>query len=62
MRDRNREDAGEIDKLNGQNDQKGKESVDLAGRIRAIEYDIAKSLSRIDELNRVIDQKSYDLK
>lgn len=55
MRDRNREDAAEIDKLNAQNDSKGKESVDLAGRIRAIEYDIAKSLSRIDELNRVID-------
>jgi uncharacterized coiled-coil protein SlyX len=34
----------------------------LAARIRALEYDIAKSLSRIDELNRVIDQKSYDLK
>ena len=62
LRERNREDASEIDKLNAQNDLKGKESVDLAGRIRAIEYDIAKSLSRIDELNRVIDQKSYDLK
>ena len=62
LRDRNREDAQEIDKLNIQNDQKGKESVDLAARIRALEYDIAKSLSRIDELNRVIDQKSYDLK
>ena len=48
--------------MNAQNDQKGKESVDLAARIRALEYDIAKSLSRIDELNRVIDQKSYDLK
>jgi hypothetical protein len=36
--------------------------VDLAARIRALEYDIAKSLSRVDELNRVIDQKSYDLK
>ena len=55
LRERNREDASEIDKLNVQNDQKGKESVDLAARIRALEYDIAKSLSRIDELNRVID-------
>lgn len=55
MRERNREDAQEIDKLNVQNDQKGKESVDLAARIRALEYDIAKSLSRVDELNRVID-------
>ncbi len=55
LRERNREDAQEIDKLNVQNDQKGKESVDLAARIRALEYDIAKSLSRVDELNRVID-------
>jgi len=62
VRERNREDAGEIDRLNGQNDLKGKESVDLAARIRAIEYDISKSLARIDDLNRVIDQKSYDLK
>ena len=55
VRERNREDAAEIDRLNVQNDQKGKESVDLAARIRAIEYDISKSLARIDDLNRVID-------
>lgn len=36
--------------------------MDLSGRIRALEYDISKSLSRIDDLNRVIDSKSYDLK
>ena len=62
LRDRNRDDAVEIDKLNQQNDQKGKESVELNGKIRSLEYDIAKSLARIDELNRVIDQKSYELK
>ena len=62
LRERNRDDAIEIDKLNQQNDQKGKESVELNGKIRSLEYDIAKSLSRIDELNRVIDQKSYELK
>jgi len=55
LRERNREDSSEIDRLNVQNDQKGKESVDLSARIRALEYDIAKSLSRIDELNRIID-------
>jgi len=36
--------------------------VELAARIRAIEYDISKSLARIDDLNRIIDQKTYDLK
>lgn len=62
IRERNREDAQEIDRLNVQNDSRGKESVELAARIRAIEYDISKSLARIDDLNRIIDQKSYDLK
>lgn len=62
VRERNREDAGEIDRLNVQNDQRGKESVELAARIRAVEYDISKSLARIDDLNRIIDQKTYDLK
>lgn len=62
MRERNREDAAEIDRLNVQNDSRGKESVELAARIRSIEYDISKSLARIDDLNRVLDQKSYDLK
>lgn len=62
IRDRNREDASEIERLNVQNDQKGKESVELTGKIRGLEYDIAKSLSRIEELNRVLDQKTYELK
>ena len=55
MRERNRDDAQEIDKLNLVNDQRGKESVELASRIRAIEYDISKALARIDDLNRIID-------
>lgn len=55
VRERNREDSAEIDRLNVQNDARGKESVELAARIRAIEYDISKSLARIDDLNRVID-------
>lgn len=62
VRDRNREDASEIERLNVQNDQKGKESVEHASRIRAFEYDISKSLARIDDLNRILDQKTYDLK
>lgn len=62
MRERNREDAQEIERLNLSNDAKGKESVDLAARIRALEYDISKSLARIDDLNRLIDAKSADLR
>ena len=55
LRDRNREDASEIDRLASQNDSKGKQSVDLQQKIRTLEYDISKSLSRIDDLNRLID-------
>jgi len=55
VRDRNREDAGEIERLNVQNDLKGKESVEYAARIRSFEYDISKSLGRIDDLNRILD-------
>ena len=62
QREHNSEDGREIEKLNGANDQKGKESVEYAARIRAYEYDIAKSLSRIEDLSRIIDQKNYDLK
>lgn len=62
LRDRNREDALEIERLNISNDLKGKESVELAARIRSFEYDISKSLARIDDLTRIIDQKTYDLK
>lgn len=43
-------------------EQKGKESVEYAAKIRAIEYDISKSLARIDDLNRVLDEKTYALK
>lgn len=36
--------------------------MELNGKIRTLEYEIAKSLSRIDELNRVLEQKGYELK
>ena len=55
LRNKNREDVSEIEKLTFTSDQKGKESVENAARIRQLEYDIQQSLSRIDELNRVID-------
>lgn len=62
LRDRNREDAAEIDKLSHQVDLKGKESVELAAKIRQIEYEIQKALARIDELTRVLDEKTFLLK
>ena len=41
---------------------KGKESVEYAAKIRSIEYDISKALGRIDDLNRVLDDKTFTLK
>lgn len=43
-------------------ESKGKESVEYAAKIRAIEYDISKALGRIDDLNRVLDDKAFALK
>ena len=62
MRERNRQDADEIGNLNHQNDLKSKESADLTAQTRTLEYDIQKQLARIDDLNQLIDQKTFDLK
>lgn len=62
LRERNRQDAEEIDRLNYQNDCKSKESADLTAQTRQLEYDISKQLARIDDLNKLIDSKTYDLK
>ena len=62
VRERNRDDSIEIDKLTVQVEIKSKESVDYAAKIRAVEYDISKALGRIDELSRVLDDKSFALK
>ena len=62
LRERNRQDTEEIDKLNYQNELKSKESSDLTAQTRTLEYDISKQLSRIDDLNKLIDTKTFDLK
>jgi len=62
LRERNRCDSEEIDKLNYQNELKGKESADLTAQTRSLEYDINKQLARIDDLNKLIDTKTFDLK
>lgn len=62
LRERNRADSEEIDKLNYQNELKGKESADLTAQTRSLEYDINKQLARIDDLNKLIDTKTFDLK
>jgi len=34
----------------------------LSGHIRALEFEISKSLNKVEELNRAVDQKNYELK
>ena len=60
LRERNREDLNEIERLNHTNDQKTAEGQDLQGHVRALEFDISKTLNKVEEMNRLIDQKSYD--
>lgn len=62
LRERNRQDAEEIDKLNGANEMKSRESAELTAQTRTLEYDISKQLARIDDLNKLIDSKTFDLK
>ena len=62
LRERNRQDSEEIDKLNYQNELKSKESSDLTAQTRTLEYDISKQLARIDDLNKLIGTKTFDLK
>ena len=45
LRDRNREDLEEIDRLNVANEVKANEGNDLSGHIRNLEFEISKSLN-----------------
>ena len=62
LRERNREDLQEIERMTMQNDQKASEGSELANHIRSLEFDISKTLNNIEEMNRMIDQKQYDVK
>lgn len=62
LRERNREDLEEIDRLNVANEVKANEGNDLSNHIRNLEFEISKCLNQVEELNRLIDQKTYDLK
>lgn len=55
MRERNREDLEEIDRLTVANEVKNNEGSDLASHIRTLEFEISKALNKVEELNRSID-------
>jgi chromosome segregation ATPase len=44
------------------NEVKNNEGSDLASHIRTLEFEISKALNKVEELNRAIDQKTFDLK
>jgi len=62
LRERNREDLEEIDRLTNSNNAKAKESSDLTANIRHLEYEISKSINKIEDFNRIIDAKIGDIK
>ena len=62
VRDYNRDEQAEIERIILAVELRKKEGDEFAARIRSIEYDISKSLTRIDDLTRIYDQKSYDFK
>lgn len=62
LRERNRQDLEEIDRLTVANEIKNNEGNDLASHIRTLEFEISKALNKVEELNRAIDQKTFDLK
>lgn len=62
LRERNREDLEEIDRLTSACDLKQAEGQDLSSHIRGLEFEISKMLNQVQELNRLIDQKTMDLK
>ena len=55
LRERNREDLEEIDRLNVANEQRANEGNDLGNHIRSLEFEISKALNQVEELNRSID-------
>lgn len=52
----------EITRLRDVQDMKTKESLDQSDRQKALEFDLQKTLIRIDEQNKAIESRSYDIR
>lgn len=50
----------EITRLRDVQDMKSRESLDQHDRSKALEYDLQKTLIRIEELNKGVEFKSYE--
>tara|TARA_B110000285_G_C15021897_1_gene562025 strand:+ start:633 stop:938 length:306 start_codon:yes stop_codon:yes gene_type:complete len=52
----------EITRLRDVQDMKTREGLDQNERCKALEFDLQKTLVRIDDQNRVVEQRSYDIR
>ena len=52
----------EISRLRDQQDHKTKEGLDQGDRQKALEFDLQKTLARIDDQNKAIESRSYDIR
>jgi hypothetical protein len=52
----------EITRLRDVQDMKTRESLDQNERSKALEFDLQKTLVRIDDQNRLVEQRSYDIR
>jgi hypothetical protein len=52
----------EITRLRDVQDMKTRESLDQNERSKALEFDLQKTLVRIDEQNRAVEARSYDIR
>jgi len=55
LRDRNRDDLQEIDRIAMTCEQADRHSDELTSQLRQVEFDISKSVNKVEELNRAID-------
>ena len=52
----------EINRLKDANDAKSKEGQDQAERIKDIDYQLARTSQRIEETQKLVDARNYDLR
>ena len=52
----------EITRLRDVQDMKTKESLDQHDRMRALEYDLQKTLVRIEECNKAVEARSFEIR
>jgi len=52
----------EITRLRDVQDMKTREALDQNERCKALEFDLQKTLVRIDDQNRAVEQRSFDIR